>query len=178
MEYYSFSLDQLDTTIALYTDVFAAAEGQAVGESIGQLVRALVTTSAERDLYGYIAKDGNTMVGGIFFSRFSTAHESTIFMLSPVAVANDYHGQGVGQALIAFGLQSMTKQGVDIVVTYGDPAFYSKSGFAPLDENKIKAPFPLSQPVGWQAVALNGKPIPIIAGATQCVDAFNNPKHW
>ena len=157
MEYSPFSIDQLEPTVALYTETFAAAEGQAVGESIGELVNTLVTTTADSDLHGCVALDGNTIVGCIFFSRFTTASELTLFMLSPVAVASDYHGQGVGQALIAFGLESMSKLGVDIVITYGDPAFYSKSGFAPLDEEGLRTDLPkqLITSLKAQASSLN-----------------------
>ena len=99
-------------------------------------------------------------------------------MLAPVAVSTKHQRIGVGQALINYGLNELKKRSVDIVITYGDPAFYTKVGFQPLSENVIKAPLKLSMPEGWQGQSLTGEPMPTISERSICVEEFNNPVYW
>ena len=66
----------------------------------------------------------------------------------------------MGQALITHGLEKLTEKGVDIVVTYGAPAFYAKVGFLPLSPETIPPPFDLSQPDGWLGPPLPRSPSP------------------
>jgi putative acetyltransferase len=101
-----------------------------------------------------------------------------IAMLSPMAVSTKHQGKGLGQALIQHSIKLMRQNGIDVLVTYGDPAFYSKVGFEPIGEDIIQAPLSLSMPFGWLAQSLNSQPIPVVAYKTSCVAAFNDPDYW
>ena len=72
----------------------------------------------------------------------------------------------------------LKKQGVHLVFTYGDPAFYSKVGFRQITEKTAKAPFILSQPEGWIAQSLLGEDIKPLPDQPYCVEAFNKPDLW
>jgi predicted N-acetyltransferase YhbS len=85
---------------------------------------------------------------------------------------------GIGQALIAHGLQEMEERGVEVVTTYGDPAFYSKVGFHPLSQDVIEAPYELSQPEGWLGQSLSQDAIEPIPGHCSCVKALDDPAYW
>ncbi|AQQ68249.1 GNAT family N-acetyltransferase [Microbulbifer agarilyticus] len=178
MEFSLFESTATDEVVELFTRVFSASEGAAEGQSIGFLVSSLITTTPADSLIGCVAKDGTRIVGAIFFSRLKVPSGQRAFLLSPVAVATEVHGTGIGQALITFGLDQLRSQGTDLVFTYGDPAFYSKTGFAQIDESIVAAPYPLSQPIGWLGQSLDGSPIPAMRGVTECVEAFANPDHW
>ena len=164
--------------IDLFTRVFTASEGADEGNSIGQLASDLIANTPAEDLIGCIAKSEGSIIGCIFFSRFNVPGEQVAFILAPVAVATEVQGTGVGQRLIAYGLDQLRSRNVDLALTYGDPAFYSKTGFKQIGVDTIQAPFPLSQPIGWLAQSLDGKPIEAIDGPTQCVEALNDPRHW
>ena len=99
-------------------------------------------------------------------------------MLAPVAVDTSHQGKGVGQALINFGLNEMKKRSAAVVITYGDPSFYSRVGFQSLSEEVVPAPYKLSMPEGWLGQSLNEDPIPIINDRPGCVPAFNNSAYW
>lgn len=101
-----------------------------------------------------------------------------VYMLAPVAVSTEHQGKGVGQALINYGLDELRNRYVNVAITYGDPAFYSKTGFQPLSENVIQAPLKLSMPEGWLGLSLTGDPIPTIKERPACVKAFNNSVYW
>ena len=55
-------------------------------------------------------------------------------MMAPVAVATAHQGKGIGQRLISHGLDALRREGVDIAVTYGDPAFHGRVGFKPVSD--------------------------------------------
>ncbi|MEP1209595.1 MAG: N-acetyltransferase [Rhizobiaceae bacterium] len=163
----------------LFSAVFAASEGDDEGRLIGDLVAELMETTASEDLYVYSAYEADSLVGCIFFTRLTYAQDArTVFMLAPVAVKTDRQKAGVGQKLITFGLDELRNKGVDIVVTYGDPIYYSKVGFAQIREEIAAAPLKLQFPHGWQAQSLTAGTIEPLAGASQCVEAFDNPELW
>jgi len=164
--------------IALFTKVFSASEGEDEGASIGTLVSNLIHTTTPSDLIGCVAKDSHAIVGCIFFSRMCVPGKQTAFILSPVAIATDVQGAGLGQQLIRYGLEYLKSQNVSLVFTYGNPAFYSKTGFEQITEHVVAAPFPLSHPEGWLAQSLDGEPIPVMRGSSQCVEALSDRKYW
>jgi len=162
----------------LFVSVFSKSEGEQEGALIGNLAKELIASTDSRDLYGFVAVDGEEIVGAIFFSRLSVEKDIDIFILAPVAVHTEYQGMGIGQALITHGLREVKKRGVRIVTTYGDPAFYSKVGFHPLSQDMIKAPLELSQPEGWLGQSLTNDSIEPIPGRCSCVKALDNPAYW
>ena len=170
-----FAPSDTEHVIELFTRVFSASEGHDEGKSIGNLVANLIATTDPADLIGWVAKSNDSIVGGIFFSRFRVPSGQVAFLLSPVAVETLHQRTGIGRRLIHCGLEHLRSQNVALVFTYGDPAFYAQTGFAPLSENVVQAPFPLSQPVGWLAQSLDGRPIRPMSGASRCVAAFNDP---
>lgn len=164
--------------IDLFNAVFSVSEGEEEGQVIADFVTNLIATTNPLDLIGCIAEEDEIAVGCIFFSRFVVPSGQVAFILSPVAVASDVQGAGIGQSLIQYGLNHLRSLGVDLVFTYGDPGYYSKVGFAQIDENIVKAPCPLSQPIGWLAQSLDGSRIQPMVGATQCVEALNDTGLW
>jgi putative acetyltransferase len=145
---------------------------------IGDLALALQQTTAPEDIYDFVAKDGDGIVGAILFTRLTFETPVNAFILGPVAVATACQRQGVGQRLIRFGLDHLKGEGVELAFTYGDPNYYSKVGFAPISEEIAKAPLPLSHPEGWLAQALSGDSIQPVAGESACVKALNDPRYW
>ena len=168
-----------EAAAALFESSFAASEGVEEGALIGALVRRLIVETRAEDLRVVTAWEDGTLVGGIFFTRLTYAGDPrTVFMMAPVAVATAHQRKGIGQRLIAHGLDVLRKEGVDIAVTYGDPAFYGRVGFKAVSVADLPAPQPLKLPQGWIAQSLTEAPLTPLRGPAQCVAAFDDPALW
>ncbi len=178
MKFSLFRESKSQTVIDLFRSVFSASEGDAEGQVIADFVSNLITSTKPQDLIGCIAEENETIVGSIFFSRFNVPNGQVGFILSPVAVSTYRQGTGIGQRLINYGLDHLRSLNVNLAFTYGDPTYYSKTGFEQISEDVVKAPCPLSQPMGWLAQSLDGNKIQAMVGPTQCVKALNNPSLW
>lgn len=162
----------------LFINTFSDSEGEAEGALIGNLVDNLMASTDHNEFYGFNCIKNNQLIGSIFFSKLTFENEIRAYLLSPVAVHTDFQGQGIGQQLINYGLNVLQKQNVELVITYGDPRFYTKVGFSPITEELIKAPFKLSMPEGWLGQSLTSNELHKIDGSPSCVEAFNNPDIW
>lgn len=173
-------LSKDDTTSIenLFYSVFKDAEGEAEGRLIGDLSRELALAIDQQQVYCFASYEANQLIASIFLTQLDFKQEIDVYLLGPVAVDTQHQGQGVGQALIRYALDYLASQGVAWVITYGDPAFYTKVGFQALSEAKIKAPLPLSMPQGWQIASLTGEAVPNISARPSCVKAFDNPVYW
>lgn len=178
MELSLYNSSQSQDVIRLFTNVFSASEGEVEGQVIGNLVSHLIATTGSQDLIGFVAISGSDIVGGIFFSRLGVPSKKIAYILSPVAVATNEQGKGIGQQLINYGIRHLKSLSVDLAFTYGDPKFYSRVSFEPISESIVKAPHKLSYPEGWLAQSLDGSPIKAMEGTAHCVDALNDQKYW
>ncbi len=163
----------------LFEATFAGSEGEAEGALIGALARRLIAETPAEDLRVFTAWKGSMLLGCIFFTRLTYPDDPrTVFMMAPVAVATAHQGKGIGQRLITHALDALRQKGVDIAVTYGDPAFYGRVGFRPVSEAELPAPQPLRQPHGWIARSLTEAPLTPLRGTVRCVAAFDDPALW
>ena len=171
--------DQSAEIIALFASTFIASEGAAEGQLIQKLATDMFATLDDRDMIVVCAQEGGALTGSIIFTRMIYAEDGrTVFILSPVAVATDHQRKGGGQSLLRHGLDVLRDAGVDVVLTYGDPIYYSKVGFAQITEEMAQAPFALSHPGGWLGQTLSGKPFEPLKGSSRCVAALSDPTYW
>lgn len=165
--------------VTLFTATFTASEGASEGALIGDLVRNQLSRTAAADLYVFTVESDGVVIGGAVFTRLTYDQDDlSVFVLGPVAVATERQGQGVGRQLLTYALQTLRETRIDIAVTYGDPNYYSRVGFAPVTEALIPAPFALQYPEGWLAQSLTGTEMTPLKGAARCVEAFNDPAFW
>jgi predicted N-acetyltransferase YhbS len=163
----------------LFERTFTASEGAEEGALIGGLARDQMARTADGDIHVVTASDGGTLVGGAIFTRLNYENDTrSVFILGPVAIAPDRQGEGIGQALLTHGLDTLRTAGIDVALTYGDPGFYSRVGFAPITETDVPAPFPLQHPEGWLGQSLTGAALAPLRGPARCVEAFDDPVFW
>ena len=177
MEFRSYLSSEADAIEDLFRSVFSESEGEAEGLLIGNLARTLLLETSPDDIFVFVAVQSGDIIASIILTRMPSENETEIFMLAPVAVATKFQGKGVGQGLIRYGIRKLREGGVKLLVTYGDPNFYSKTGFEKADESELIPPYKLSQPEGWLAQFLADDPFKVVGKCT-CVCAFNNPAFW
>lgn len=171
--------DETDMIADVFHATFTASEGPDEGALIGGLVRHLLVETPVDDLRVFTARTDDTLCGAILFTRLRfEADPRRVMLLSPVAVAPSWQGKGVGRGLIRHAIGDLRGEGVEIVVTYGDPAFYGRLGFIPVSERVLPAPYPLQHPEGWQAQSLDGKRLTPVSGPARPVPAFADPALW
>ncbi len=163
---------------SLFASVFTSSEGEKEGRLIGNLASELSSRIDNQEIICIGTYEKESIIGAIFFTRLRFNEGNQVYMLAPVAVSTKHQGKGVGQALINYGLNELKKRSVAVVITYGDPSFYSKVGFQPLSENIIQAPLKLSMPEGWLGQSLTEDPIPTVNDRPTCVKEFNDPTYW
>ncbi|MCA3507044.1 MAG: N-acetyltransferase [Rhodobacter sp.] len=171
--------EHVDEIARLFSVTFTASEGADEGVLIGRLALRLMTKTPPEDVRVLVAWDSGAAVGAIIFSRLTYESDNRlVFVLGPVAVAPDRQNEGIGQRLIAWGIDLLRQEGVDIALTYGDPGFYRRVGFRAIAQDEVSAPFPLQHPEGWLGQSLSGAPITPIKGPARCVAAFDDPVFW
>lgn len=178
MHFEAINKNSEEELVSLFVSVFSESEGVEEGARIGDLVSRLSRRIDDKNIICLGAYEQEQLVAAIFFSRLGVANPIQVYMLSPVAVSTPHQGKGIGQSIINYGLNDLKSRSVSVVVTYGDPSFYSKAGFRALSENVMQAPFQLSIPEGWLGQCLSGEALPVIEGRPTCVEEFNDPAYW
>lgn len=165
---------------AMFAAVFAASEGPAEGAAIGQLVDGLLATTPKDEIDVFCAHDDTgTLIGGVLFTRLHYPQDPRhVVLLSPMAVVPDRQGTGVGRALIRHALDQLARSGAEIAITYGDPAFYGKTGFEPITTDQAQPPHALSMPHGWIGRSLTSAPFTALTGPSRCAPALDDPAFW
>jgi len=163
---------------SLFTSAFTSSEGEKEGRLIGNLASELSSRIDNQEIICFGTYENGSIIGSIFFTRLRFNDTIQVYMLAPVAVSTRHQGKGVGQALINYGLNELKSRSVAVVITYGDPSFYSKVGFQTLSENIIQAPLKLSMPEGWLGQSLTEGSIPTVNDRPTCVKEFNDHVYW
>jgi len=168
-----------DEVVALQRATFTASEGADEGAIIAELAANLLATRLGGHVVSCSAADDSGLAANTIFSRLFFANDlRTVFVLGPVAVEPSRQRQGVGQALIRWGLQEIRRRGADVAVTYGDPAYYRKVGFRVVTTDEVPPPMKFQREEGWMAQSLTEAPLTPLKGPSDCVPAFARPEYW
>jgi putative acetyltransferase len=114
-----------------YGRVFEVESAAFERRNEAELVEAL--RSSAHPYVSLVAVSDGQIVGHIFFSpvTFESYPEAPpAGSLGPVAVDLAHQGQGIGGALVRAGLEQCPRHGWSSVFLVGDPAYYSRFGFA------------------------------------------------
>ena len=112
--------------------------------AFGQDGEARLVESLRRHAKPYlslVAEVNGDIVGHIFFSPVSIEGKGgspASGGLAPLAISPDVQGQGAGSALVRAGLRDCLSLGWQAVFLLGDPAYYSRFGFALAAERGLR----------------------------------------
>jgi putative acetyltransferase len=103
--------------------------------SDGITQRALVKEIREKQFYipelDLVVEEEGSIIGHFILSKFpiSNKHENEVLMLSPVSVAIQRQGQGVGKFMLQAGIERAAKKGYKGIIVEGDYRYYRPFGF-------------------------------------------------
>ncbi|WP_160326796.1 GNAT family N-acetyltransferase [Thiomicrospira sp. WB1] len=170
--------DQAPAIIDLFRRTFTQSEGAEEGHLIATLAHQLIEQTDEADRLVWVAENREGIQGCVIFSRLHGTGTDQAFLMAPVAVCPTQQRKGIGQAMIQAGLSALLARNTDWVLTYGDPAYYARTGFRPILETQLPPPYPLSFPQGWLGQSLTQTPLPTLNEPLRCVPALQNPAYW
>lgn len=164
-------------------EVLLAAFGEAEGRQVVDLVAGLLADPTARPLWSLVATDGDRVVGHILFTTARIEPERgnpAAAILAPMAVHPDCQQRGLGRRLIHEGLERLRADGVGVVFVLGDPAFYTRFGFAPAGQQGLAAPYPVptEHADAWMVRALPPGAGGQASGRVVCADRLMDPTHW
>jgi putative acetyltransferase len=114
-------------------------------ESEANLVDALRQTHGAATPLSIVAEQEGLVIGHILFSSITINTSQGVvsaISLAPMAVRPEYQNQGIGSALVRFGLEKCRQRGERIVIVLGHPNFYPRFGFTPASRWGLQGPWP------------------------------------
>jgi putative acetyltransferase len=142
------------------------------GGRVADLVAALEESGHTRA--SLVAVEDGEIVGHVGLSRSwvdAARRLVEVLVLSPLSVAPERQGQGIGTLLVRTALEEGERLGAPAVFLEGDPGYYATRGFTPADQRGFGRP---SERIPWPAfqVALLSAYRPWMSGRLVYCDPF------
>ena len=172
--------ESTSTEHELIRKIHLAAFDDSERSLVAQLACDLLDERASSVL-SLVAEEDGKIVGHIIFSNVSIEgceEEITAFLLAPLAVVPEHQRKGVGKSMIAKGLSILRENGADLVFVYGDPNYYSRSGFEPATPHGLDTPYELEYPEAWMVLELRQGVLGKGAGLIRCAAPLCSPEYW
>ena len=174
----------MNIRIALQTDLQAieaiclAAFEKDENVLIANVAQQITSEARSSQSYSLVAEQDGAVVGFIAFTQLAIESDITGFLLAPLAVHPKHQRSGIGTSLIKTGIDTLTKQSVDFLFTYGDLDYYGRFGFNTTDAAKFIPPYPLEYDFGWIGMKLRQTHAPTEPVSFGCVPTLMNEALW
>lgn len=159
--------------------MYLNAFDQPEGETVAQLAIDLLEDATALPILSLVAEEDKEIIGNIIFSsaNIEGVEGVSAYILAPLAVTKFAQRKGVGTHLINKGLEILKALGAEIVLVYGDPDYYIRTGFRA--GHNLKPPYKLKYPEeAWMAQALVENILSKTQGTVQCALSLNSPEYW
>ena len=166
----------LDSILKVIETAFSDEENKV----IMNLVQELHQETTSPSIKSLVAEVDNQVIGYVSYSPIFLKSDSSIsaYILAPLAVFPEHQKQGVGSNLINAGIDMLTKDGVGVLLVYGDPAYYGRFGFKEDVGHSFVPPYPLQYPFGWTGMMLKDTPVLEQPIQFECVSVLSKPELW
>ena len=127
---------------AAAAEVQREAFGPEAHDAVSYVTDLRASLAAEQGL-SVVAVIEDEVVGHALFTRNlldAPRQLVDIQVLSPIGVLPAFQGQGIGSALVRFGLEELVRRDVPMVVLEGSPGYYGRLGFIPGSDIGLRRP--------------------------------------
>ena len=109
-------------------------------ETVSQLAIDLLEDKTALPILSLVAEQDNEIIGNVIFSSVNIEgiEGMSAYILAPLAVTRLVQRSGIGTQLINKGLETLKERGAKIVLVYGDPNYYMRTGFTA--DHNLKPP--------------------------------------
>jgi putative acetyltransferase len=152
---------------------------QSEGETVSQLAIDLLEDKTALPILSLVAEQDNEIIGNVVFSSVNIegAEGVPAYILAPLAVIRFAQRKGIGTRLINKGIETLKERGAEIVLVYGDPNYYMRTGFKA--GHNLKPPHKLKYPEdAWMAQEHSESIITKTQGTVRCALSLNSPEYW
>jgi predicted N-acetyltransferase YhbS len=133
------------------------------GETVSQLAIDLLEDKTALPILSLVAEQDNEIIGNVIFSS--------------LAVTRFAQRKGKGTLLISKGIETLKERGAEIVLVYGDPNYYMRTGFKA--DHNLKPPHKLRYPEeAWMAQELAEGILSKTQGTVRCAMSLSSPEYW
>ena len=166
----------LDSILKVIETAFSDEENKV----IMNFAQELSSENTSPSIKSLVAEVDNQVIGYVSFSPIFLKSDTNIigYILAPLAVSPEHQKTGIGSNLISAGIDMLTKDGVGVLLVYGDPAYYGRFGFKEEIGHSFVPPYTLQYPFGWTGMMLNDTPVPEQPIQFECVSALSKPDLW
>jgi putative acetyltransferase len=166
----------LDSVLKVIKTAFSDEENKVIMNLVQELHQETISPSIK----SLVAEVENQIIGYVSYSPIFLKSDSSIsgYILAPLAVSPEHQKQGLGSNLIKSGIDMLTKDGVGVLMVYGDPNYYGKFGFKEEIGHSFVPPHQLQYPFGWTGMMLNETVMPNEQIQFKCVSALSKPELW
>ena len=166
----------LDSILKVIETAFSDEENKV----IMNLVQELHQETTSPSIKSLVAEVENQVIGYVSYSPIYIKSDPSIsgYILAPLAISPEHQKTGVGSNLINAGIDMLTKDGVSVLMVYGDPNYYGKFGFKEEIGHSFVPPYALQYPFGWTGMMLNETAVPEQPIQFECVAALSKPELW
>lgn len=148
-------------------------------ETVSQLAFDLLEDKTALPILSLVAEQDNEIIGNVIFSSVSIEGVEGVsaYILAPLAVTRFAQRKGIGTLLINRGLETLKERGAEIVLVYGDPNYYMRTGFKA--GHNLKPPYKLEYPEeAWMAQELVENILTKTQGTVRCAMSLSSPEYW
>jgi putative acetyltransferase len=142
------------------------------GDAEARLVQALRQQASP--LLSLVAEQDGLLSGHILFSPVSltSADDSLIMGLAPMAVAPEQQSRGIGSQLVRAGLSACRELGAIAVVVLGHPHYYPRFGFQVASHFDLSCDYEVPDEA-FMALELQPGSLAQLSGTVQYHPCFN-----
>jgi putative acetyltransferase len=161
-----------------------AVEAAAFGRpDEAQLVAALLDDPTAQPALSLLAEAEGTAVGHVLFTNAVVEGDGVMLpasLLAPLAVMPDAQGQGIGQALIAAGIEALAARGIGLVFVLGHIDYYPRAGFRPALPFGLRAPYDIDPALAdaWMVREIRPGLLGTVQGTVRCAATLMHPELW